>query len=421
MISRKPVTSNAIPASDDQSNALKRPKASFWSSFQHQHNENVVRKPVPSKLQSAPAVPTQRLLGPRPITNGHSPFNSIGPLNSHLEIENRKPLRAPNTTAYTPVNPVYQARQAELDRIYKANQDIEGSISSQTSSAGAAQDSLEPGPMGQGLLTLIRRYAGAQSNVCRIDSQGGVQVSCAGYEKEFIYMPTSANRVDSLTLQQYPRGYQTAVRPYLEARKSSSSLDNNSGFSGSLTQKSPSLDLRRHSQELTDKTNMYRRSQINNGQPHIMKHLAFQTPWRSTCKFVSGIAERSFKCKHLSTTTENPVTLSELRFNLPSSQALRSNSRVPQMVQQDSSRLSLISSKHRRSWEGSQTRPASVPDEEHEARMDLSLGQEHAGGGFGGKQAKLGKLVIEPEGCQMLDLLVAANIAVWWKIYDRSI
>lgn len=52
-------------------------------------------------------------------------------------------------------------------------------------------------------------------------------------------------------------------------------------------------------------------------------------------------------------------------------------------------------------------------------RLDLSLGQEFAGGGFGGKQAKLGKLIIEDEGLKMLDLLVAANMALWWRAYEK--
>ena len=53
------------------------------------------------------------------------------------------------------------------------------------------------------------------------------------------------------------------------------------------------------------------------------------------------------------------------------------------------------------------------------SEMDLSLGQEYAGGGFGGKQAKLGKLIIEDEGMKMLDLLVAANISLWWRAYEK--
>jgi len=69
--------------------------------------------------------------------------------------------------------------------------------------------------------------------------------------------------------------------------------------------------------------------------------------------------------------------------------------------------------------------PAYSGDEDAELslavdRLDLSLGQELAGGGFGGKQAKLGKLIIEDEGLKMLDLLVAANMALWWRAYERS-
>ena len=52
-------------------------------------------------------------------------------------------------------------------------------------------------------------------------------------------------------------------------------------------------------------------------------------------------------------------------------------------------------------------------------RLDLTLGQEYAGGGFGGKESKLGKLIIEDEGLKMVDLLVAANMALWWRAYDK--
>jgi hypothetical protein len=52
-----------------------------------------------------------------------------------------------------------------------------------------------------------------------------------------------------------------------------------------------------------------------------------------------------------------------------------------------------------------------------EDRMDFSLARELAGGGLRGKSAKLGKLVIEDEGFKMLDLVVAACMAVWWRGY----
>ncbi|KAF7714970.1 Uncharacterized protein PECH_005390 [Penicillium ucsense] len=50
-----------------------------------------------------------------------------------------------------------------------------------------------------------------------------------------------------------------------------------------------------------------------------------------------------------------------------------------------------------------------------EDRLDFSLARELAGGGIRGKSAKLGKLVIEDEGIKMLDLVVAACMAVWWR------
>ena len=53
--------------------------------------------------------------------------------------------------------------------------------------------------------------------------------------------------------------------------------------------------------------------------------------------------------------------------------------------------------------------------------MDLKLGQELAGGGATGKQAKLGKLIIEDEGLKMIDLLVAANMGLWWRAYGRNV
>jgi hypothetical protein len=50
--------------------------------------------------------------------------------------------------------------------------------------------------------------------------------------------------------------------------------------------------------------------------------------------------------------------------------------------------------------------------------LDLSIGQEKAGGGNRGKRAKLGKLVVHHEGFKMLDLVVAANIGAWWSVWE---
>lgn len=53
-------------------------------------------------------------------------------------------------------------------------------------------------------------------------------------------------------------------------------------------------------------------------------------------------------------------------------------------------------------------------------RLDLSLGQEMAGGGNRGKRAKLGKLIIHDEGFKMLDLVVSANMAIWWSTWESD-
>jgi hypothetical protein len=91
------------------------------------------------------------------------------------------------------------------------------------------------------------------------------------------------------------------------------------------------------------------------------------------------------------------MPVSELRFNLPSSSKSEDTSKRSSIFHRP---------KHSRNHSGV-------------SEMDLSLGQEFAGGGFGGKQAKLGKLIIEDEGLKMLDLLVAANMALWWRAYER--
>lgn len=67
---------------------------------------------------------------------------------------------------------------------------------------------------------------------------------------------------------------------------------------------------------------------------------------------------------------------------------------------------------HRRSTSTSSGGPDSDED-----RLDLSLAREPAGGGMRGKSAKLGKLIVEDEGIKMLDLVVAACMAVWWRGY----
>jgi hypothetical protein len=112
------------------------------------------------------------------------------------------------------------------------------------------------------------------------------------------------------------------------------------------------------------------------------------------------------------------MSVSELRFNLPGSSV------PPTPRGEESSKRSSFFHRGRHSRNNSSL--SVNRDEIDEARnsldrLDLSLGQELAGGGFGGKQAKLGKIILEDEGLKMMDLLVAANLALWWRAYEKAI
>lgn len=150
----------------------------------------------------------------------------------------------------------------------------------------------------------------------------------------------------------------------------------------------------------------------------------FMSPWNGRCEFITGAGGGSLKvcfvvsvtpaakltypqCRHvihgLQGATPLAMPVSELRFNLPSS--LKGTAPVGE---ESSKRSSLFH------------RPRHARHHSAASEMDLSLGQEFAGGGFGGKQAKLGKLIIEDEGLKMMDLLVAANMALWWRAYEKA-
>ena len=170
----------------------------------------------------------------------------------------------------------------------------------------------------------------------------------------------------------------------------------------------------------------------------FLRPYTFQSPWNGTCKFTTGMAGKSLKCKHtIAAPATSPgnwspstYTVSELRFNLHSSKLFSPFSpRRPRFPASDSRRSSFLSSAqlHSRSHSvddsGSEMRnehDTEDSDDEQDDRMDLSLGQEQAGGGIRGKQAKLGKLIVEDEGLKMLDLVVAANMGVWWYTWGMG-
>jgi hypothetical protein len=179
----------------------------------------------------------------------------------------------------------------------------------------------------------------------------------------------------------------------------------------------PSLEPRMHTISLTG------------AERSKTKNYTFLSPWHGgRCEFSTSGIGGSLRCRHSFTSQylsvdgrNEPVTVSELRFNLPGGGPLASS------TVDDTSSASSLKLKPRRSprrlLRGLHQRgnsdnyiPAYAGEED---RLDLTLGQELAGGGVTGKKAKVGKLIVYAEGCKMLDLLVAANMAVWWRAWDK--
>jgi len=221
-----------------------------------------------------------------------------------------------------------------------------------------------------------------------------------------------------------------------------------------------------------------------------VKGYVFRSPWGGRCKFTTSGSGRSLRCKHalpgpvsISNTTDtaslSEVTVSELRFNLPSSAMFQSPtspnlkgqytesrrfhipklSHIRNKLSPDKARPPLPPRPHPTSYvalypsdderpelppqlytnhynissdDDTEEAPV-VPDrlhpfpyspksasEEDDNRLDLSLGQEMAGGGNRGKRVKLGKLIIMDEGTKMLDLIVAANMGIWWSVWEAT-
>ena len=179
----------------------------------------------------------------------------------------------------------------------------------------------------------------------------------------------------------------------------------------------------------------------------------FISPWEGRCEFRTSTNGRSLKCRHIldpKSPKFNPVAVaqsirdaqsmgrsrgdeltsalagakpvSELRFNLPGSSDPSKTSKGathgdggkgkwdPHHLHGQFSKLLHL-----------EPRDSDDDDfEDDDEPMDLSLGKEDAGGGSRGKRAKLGKLIIHDEGLKMLDLVVAANVGVWWTTWERT-
>ncbi|RKF62406.1 putative oxidoreductase-like protein [Erysiphe neolycopersici] len=209
------------------------------------------------------------------------------------------------------------------------------------------------------------------------------------------------------------------------------------------------------------------------------KGYVFMSPWGGRCKFVTGSGGRSLRCHHKlpspvsanSTDLQrHSVTVSELRFNLPISLLaystnLQSIDRKSDMFSESQykdvrNRMSILKltgpplthriransafnqrsddeghlvltrsrnstdSREKNYFETPETSKNSIELMHQNSKEDdtsnkyLDLGREKAGGGSNGKHAKLGKMIIYDEGIKMLDLIVSANMAIWWSVWD---
>ncbi|KAK0624191.1 hypothetical protein B0T14DRAFT_427460 [Immersiella caudata] len=178
------------------------------------------------------------------------------------------------------------------------------------------------------------------------------------------------------------------------------------------------------------------------------KGYIFVSPWEGRCEFRTSTNGRSLKCRHildpkshkfnpaavaqnirdaqamgrsrgdeLTSALAGAKPVSELRFNLPSTTQSKAahgeggkGKWDPHLLHGQFSKLLHL-----------EPRSSDEDDlEDDDAPMDLSLGKESAGGGHKGNRAKLGKLIIHDEGLKMLDLVVAANVGVWWTAWERT-
>lgn len=315
-------------------------------------------------------------------------------------------------------------------------------------------------------LTLIRRYDNLQWNVGKISRISGtmssddlvntkyglpfteiqgasIAISTPGYAK-FIgreVLNGSISQPGVAKSQEWPsrEDEQVCFTRQLRVADYMKSLDQKrkSGFSDSTLGKhgfSSKFKIHKRSREATSEETTEKNFPPTSPTHQTVdsKGYVFQSPWDGICEFHTGVAGRSLKCRH----TVSPLRViphaqgrsapvSELRFNLPSSKSLSGSSRkskVPQSYSESSKRSSVLSTRsYNHFHSGAVGEQAYEDSASSDDRLDLSLGQEHAGGGFGGKQAKLGKLIVEIEGLKMLDLVVAANIGIWWRVYEKYV
>lgn len=327
---------------------------------------------------------------------------------------------------------------------YLTANDAYGKRHSRTTSTGEHQVEAQVDIPQVGSLTIIRRdpASSAQWNVASVRDPPAEEVSSAALLSPTLYGKVKKGGAP-LWLDITNPGYQQYIhtnRSDSRTSTSTSSSENEVVPHGTFRRRLYLPGSRHSNHRWTQKSN--RSSVLSPGThdhntaenspypdlgPPLMDRrsagYSFFSPWDGRCDFSTSTSGRALKCRHHLPNHQGSVDVSELRFNLPTTTKQTS---TPTSLAEK--RGSYFQGLHRRmkssdSWgggpspDGDQDLPTYLVDED--GKLDLSLGQEKAGGGFGGKQAKLGKLIVHPSGVAMLDLLVAANIGLWWRAWER--
>lgn len=431
------------PLSTHQNRSELPPKISTYAPHAHPSRPNGLpeRKPVGSGMGVRPKDTdfhsTQNLLGPRPM---HQHLHSVSATRSDIESEQNpsrkwwsdQPLAGskPGRNDWPNEEPskgFLKQQETDGDTI----QEYDRSSQSTVRSARSDYDR-------DASLTLIRRYDGSQWNVAKISSPS------------FSYPDEPYQIQNGISVAILSPGYAKFTDRAVLSDQEIASEENTICFKRELLKandrKRPELETTSGSHRSTlSMQGLKTKLKIGKGVRHDSnddpsgkatvhsKGYTFHSPWGGICELSVGIAGQSLKCKHIinsfragAETIVPSISVSELRFNLPSPKSPDGSSNGSQSVNnepKDHKRFSFLTTKDTghpspsESFNDQTLKDAIPPDE----RLGLSLAQEQAAGGFGGKQAKLGKLIIEKEGFKMLDLVVAANIGLWWRAYGKNV
>ncbi|GAM85699.1 hypothetical protein ANO11243_037070 [Dothideomycetidae sp. 11243] len=269
-------------------------------------------------------------------------------------------------------------------------------------------DSLAEGETSQMLtLTLIRRdpSSGEQWNVAKVHDPPVDEVSSATVYEKHVGMQKVKNSGAPLYLSIQNPGYSHCLAPEERTFKRRLWMDGSRyGDHSYSAQQSISLA----------------------GGDRRSRGYAFRDAWGQKCEFSTASTGRALKCRRVgpqpqSSEAMHPTRdISELRFNLPVRHvASKSESAVLTGGGSEANHKRLSYFSHHQA-DAESARMATRSSFCEDGSIDYSLGRERAGGGFGGREAKLGKLIVQGGGQEMLDLVVAANMALWWRAYERT-